>query len=205
MNTSDASNSFSPCTLLKRALERIHISKGMLSIRVSVMDLGRFTTRQAAGAGNHFDYPPLVNGTQWTEGLIPRGETGSRTVTGFGSNIGDFAPDGGVRGHWLFRGRGHLVSFRLFRDDHVLDLVVGCLRNDLLANKVNFSAIRPAIDDFLRIGIAYTGQFLQLIGASAIDVEFVCHLGGGGCRARCLRISLTCCHPADQRESEDQD
>ena len=83
MNTSEASNSFSPCTLLKRALERIHISKGMLSIRVSVMELGRFTTRQAAGAGNHLDYAPLVSGTQWTEGLIPRGETGSRTVTGF--------------------------------------------------------------------------------------------------------------------------
>lgn len=49
MNKADASNSFSPFTLLKRALERIQISKGMLKIRMSVMELGRFTRREGAG------------------------------------------------------------------------------------------------------------------------------------------------------------
>src|ERR1700728_205979 len=45
MNSAEASNSFSPLTLLKWLLERIHISRGMLKIRISVMELGRFTLR----------------------------------------------------------------------------------------------------------------------------------------------------------------
>jgi hypothetical protein len=43
MNTADASNSFSPFWLLKRLLEIIQISRGMLRMRISVMELGRFT------------------------------------------------------------------------------------------------------------------------------------------------------------------
>src|SRR5882724_4886031 len=49
INSADASNSFSPVTLLKRGLARIHISRGMLKIRISVMELGRFTLRGGAG------------------------------------------------------------------------------------------------------------------------------------------------------------
>ena len=43
MNSAEASNSFSPFTLVKRLLERIQISRGMLKMRISVMELGRFT------------------------------------------------------------------------------------------------------------------------------------------------------------------
>src|ERR1700730_14426846 len=50
MNSAEASNSFSPFTLLKRPLERIHISKGMLKMRMSVMELGRFTLGAAPEA-----------------------------------------------------------------------------------------------------------------------------------------------------------
>ena len=37
MKSADASNSFSPCTLLKRLLERSQINSGMLTMRLSVM------------------------------------------------------------------------------------------------------------------------------------------------------------------------
>src|ERR1700722_2938088 len=68
MKSAEASNSFSPFTLLKRLLARIHISKGMLKMRISVMELGRFTRRGGFGRqpGSSFDYPPRQQGTQWT-------------------------------------------------------------------------------------------------------------------------------------------
>src|SRR5208283_2832067 len=37
----------------------------------------------------------------------------------------------------------------LLRDNHVLDLVVGGLRNDLLLDQVGLLCVRPAIDDLL--------------------------------------------------------
>src|SRR5208337_4341267 len=49
MNNAEASNSFSPLTLLKRGLDRIQISRGMLAMRISVMELGRFTLRDGSG------------------------------------------------------------------------------------------------------------------------------------------------------------
>ena len=66
MKSAEASNSFSPFTLLKRPLERIHISKGMLKMRMSVMELGRFTLRGwfRRPIGIQFDYPPRQEGTQ---------------------------------------------------------------------------------------------------------------------------------------------
>src|ERR1700757_1302293 len=51
MKMNEASSSLSPFTPLKRGLNRIHISRGMLKIRVSVMELGRFTIGEAPGAG----------------------------------------------------------------------------------------------------------------------------------------------------------
>ena len=50
MNNADASSSFSPVALLKRELERIQISKGMLAMRVNVMELGRFTRTYSSTA-----------------------------------------------------------------------------------------------------------------------------------------------------------
>jgi hypothetical protein len=46
----EASHSRSPVVPLKRELKRIHISRGMLKIRISVMELGRFTLRGGSGA-----------------------------------------------------------------------------------------------------------------------------------------------------------
>src|ERR1700733_9929974 len=43
MKTAEASNSLLPCSLLKRLEERIQISRGILQMRISVMELGRFT------------------------------------------------------------------------------------------------------------------------------------------------------------------
>src|ERR1039457_4521955 len=47
MNSAEASNSFCPLLLGNRLVERIQISSGMLKMRVSVMEFGRFT----AGTG----------------------------------------------------------------------------------------------------------------------------------------------------------
>src|SRR5580700_3052679 len=43
INRAEASSSFSPPVLSKRLVERIQISSGILQMRVSVMELGRFT------------------------------------------------------------------------------------------------------------------------------------------------------------------
>src|ERR1700734_4309837 len=50
MNIAEASNSFVPCALLKWFEDRIQISKGMLQMRISVMEFGRFTAaREVSG------------------------------------------------------------------------------------------------------------------------------------------------------------
>src|SRR5215831_7621646 len=70
MNSADASNSFAPFALLKRELERIQISRGMLRMRLSVMELGRFTEMdgfQLARPEIWVDYPPPEEGTQCGE------------------------------------------------------------------------------------------------------------------------------------------
>jgi len=41
----EASNSLAPCSLLKWLEDKIQISRGMLQMRTSVMELGRFTAR----------------------------------------------------------------------------------------------------------------------------------------------------------------
>src|SRR3954470_20407635 len=70
INRAEASSSLSPLTLLNRALDRIHISRGMLKIRISVMELGRFTAREAPARQPEpflsilLDYPPRPRGTQ---------------------------------------------------------------------------------------------------------------------------------------------
>jgi len=64
MKIADASNSRSPLRLLKRELARIHISRGILKIRISVMELGRFTLLEAPEARYQFDYAPRGGGTQ---------------------------------------------------------------------------------------------------------------------------------------------
>src|SRR5690242_11518058 len=49
MNSAEASSSFSPFALGKRLVDRIQIRAGMLKMRVSVMELGRFTADSSRG------------------------------------------------------------------------------------------------------------------------------------------------------------
>src|SRR5215469_166689 len=65
MKITEANNSLSPEMPLKRGLRRIHISKGMLKMRINVMELGRFTLRGSGGRPvTNFDYAPRARGTQ---------------------------------------------------------------------------------------------------------------------------------------------
>src|ERR1700690_1217220 len=48
MNRAEAKSSFSPLVLGKRLVERIHINSGILKMRLSVMELGRFTGMHTA-------------------------------------------------------------------------------------------------------------------------------------------------------------
>ena len=59
MNKAEANSSFCPLALVKRLLERIQISSGMLKMRVSVMEFGRFTTGGQTGVPTTPNYPPL--------------------------------------------------------------------------------------------------------------------------------------------------
>ena len=43
MNIAEASSSLAPCSLLKWLEDRIQISRGILQMRINVMELGRFT------------------------------------------------------------------------------------------------------------------------------------------------------------------
>jgi len=51
INMAEASNSLAPCSLLKWLEDKIQISRGMLQMRTSVMELGRFhrAAREASG------------------------------------------------------------------------------------------------------------------------------------------------------------
>src|SRR6266568_8646720 len=67
-NSAAASNSFSPFTLENRPLDSTQISTGMLRIRMSVMELGRFTKNRRRPGGDTdttLDYPPRELRTQW--------------------------------------------------------------------------------------------------------------------------------------------
>src|SRR5205814_10299445 len=62
-------------------------------------------------------------------------------------------------------------SLLLLRDDVVLDLVVGGLRDDLLLDQVVLPPVRTVVDDLLGIGLADPGEALQLVRGGAVDVE----------------------------------
>src|SRR5882757_7650207 len=113
MKMAEASNSFSPVTLLNRPLERTHISRGMLKIRISVMELGRFTLR-GGFRKDQFDYPPRQKGTQCTIGLRWRRTRSSAQQRppsrARAPGAKRIFPDECVRGHvdfLLFRRRRH--------------------------------------------------------------------------------------------------
>src|ERR1700683_302587 len=181
MNSAEASNSFSPLTLLKWLLERIHISRGMLKIRISVMELGRFTLRESPVASRNLVLIILLGKRERNGSKVTGKEvTGSGSVEPLPSYMAasvetlqatSARPD--HVGEKLFRGRGHSACFGLLGDDQLLALVVGGLRDDFSVHEIEFGAVRAAVDDLLRIGVADAGKLLQLILGGAVDVELV--------------------------------
>src|ERR1700728_3667236 len=176
MNSAEASNSFSPLTLLKWLLERIHISRGMLKIRISVVELGRFTLRESPVASRNLVLIILLGKRERNGSKV----TGSGSVEPLPSYMAasvetlqatSARPD--HVGEKLFRGRGHSACFGLLGDDQLLALVVGGLRDDFSVHEIEFGAVRAAVDDLLRIGVADAGKLLQLILGGAVDVELV--------------------------------
>src|SRR5262249_25560422 len=59
----------------------------------------------------------------------------------------------------------------LLRDDQVLDLVVGGLRDDLLLDQLVLPLEGPGVDDLLGVGVADPGERLQLVHGGAVEVE----------------------------------
>src|SRR5258706_6122065 len=82
----------------------------------------------------------------------------------------------------LWLGWGHSVRLGLFGDDLVFDLFVGGLRDNLFVYEVAFGAIGAAVDDLLGVGVAYAGEFFELIEGSGVDIELVGGRSGLGCR-----------------------
>src|ERR1700751_1105445 len=90
MNSAEASNSFSPCALPKRLVDRIQISSGMQRIRTNVMGLGKFTGgRRGLSSGRPKTSVNLIilhgaSGKQWTEGqssVLPLGPALASVLT----------------------------------------------------------------------------------------------------------------------------
>jgi hypothetical protein len=65
------------------------------------------------------------------------------------------------------------ARLRLMGDDLVFDLVVSCLRDNLLVHQIELGPIRPSVDNFLRVGVADAGQSLELIFGRAVEIELV--------------------------------
>src|SRR5947207_4683739 len=67
MNRAEASNSFSPLVLENLLVERIQISTGIMQIRISVMELGRFTRSNRAlrsRGANRLSSPEFAKATE---------------------------------------------------------------------------------------------------------------------------------------------
>src|SRR5580658_3865540 len=142
-NKAEASNSFSPVTLLKRVLERIHISRGML-------------------VDGRTPHPPRA--------CIESMRSASVNLWKLARESGGDLPGRrrpGLHDSWLLRRRAGLG---LLGDDHVFDLVVGGLRDDLFLYQIKFGAVGSAVDDLLRVGVADAGQLLELIFGCSVDV-----------------------------------
>ena len=80
-----------------------------------------------------------------------------------------------------------LVAFGLLGDDHVLDFVVGGLRDDILVHQIVFAGIGAAGDDFSRIRIANPRERFQLIRRCRVDVD-KSGFGGAEVSRRGLRL-----------------
>src|SRR5690348_1369053 len=89
MNRIDASSSFSPFTLVKRVVESTQMSRGMLKIRVSVMEFGRFTAHVGRTHRPCLDYAPAGGARQWKgtgQRCRPRASSARWSAHVFGSS-----------------------------------------------------------------------------------------------------------------------
>src|SRR5580698_243182 len=73
---------------------------------------------------------------------------------------------------WLFFGS-------VGGDDHVLDAVVGLLRDDAADGELIFGGVRAAVDDALGVDVADAGKGFELVGCGGVDVEEAGSGGGG--------------------------
>src|ERR1022692_3239817 len=168
MKIAEASNSFSPFTLLKRPLERIHISRGMLKMRMSVMELGRFTLRAAPEARQ---VPVLIilhgkrerNASEALRHKCRDRKNEPQRVTEAHRGFPLWSPVSVLCGYRFISERAPSYRFCLLGDDRILDLVVGGLGDDLLLHEIELGAVGAAVDDLLRIGVADSRKFLELI------------------------------------------
>jgi len=56
-------------------------------------------------------------------------------------------------------------------DDLIGNLVVSCLRNNVLPDKIILPAVGPVVDDLLGVGIADAGKRHQFLLARRVDVD----------------------------------
>src|SRR5215471_19168769 len=70
IKSAEARSSFSPLALENRSEASTHISSGIMQMRISVMEFGRFTYRAAVG-----DFPrrPKLSSTHIDEAMAPKG------------------------------------------------------------------------------------------------------------------------------------
>ena len=70
---------------------------------------------------------------------------------------------------------GHGPSFEkilfLLRHNLILDLVAGCLRDNLFLDLLILPLVGSMLDDFLGVGIADPRQSFELVGSGGVDVK----------------------------------
>src|SRR5690348_9170593 len=76
----------------------------------------------------------------------------------------------------------------LFRNDLLLDLVIGRLRDHFLSDQFIFAFVGTVLHDLLRIGFADSRERLQLLDRSRIDIQQIAGglAGGLACARRLL-------------------
>src|ERR1700728_366603 len=173
MNIAEASSSLAPCSLLKWLEDKIQISRGILQMRINVMELGRFTAAQQLSRRR----PERDSIILHAAGERNKGKGSLCTEI-----LKRFCAENPRQLFWCGRSRG--AGLRLLGDDLIFDFVVRGLGNNFLLHEVKLRAIGTAGNDLLRVGVSNSRQGLELIGSRRIDVELI---GRGG---RLHRIQL---------------
>src|SRR5438876_7526316 len=171
MNSAEASNSFSPLALGNRLLESTQMSTGIMQIRISVMEFGRFTCKD-----------PLRE--------TSRGDT-RLSSSGICESNGALGP----RNLFLLRrfGRCHRAPVS---DDLVFDLLVSGFWHDFPGHQIAFCPVRPSVNDLLCVFLANTGECVQFVLRGRVDVQLLalwhcrtCRFRTAGRRSFCICLS----------------